>query len=133
MSLFGARFVWFGNSFHSMGADAQKDFSRYIAAWLWDTAKSEKDWDYNILTDVYFWIRPLSYSDAVPPSPFNVWNRILYSYLTYLGRQCSCSCYMVPFVIACHHISATQFFTRTSHQFVRETRKYYIPVNSIVL
>ena len=41
MSLLGASLMWFDNSFHSLGADARKDLSPYIAVWLLGTLKSE--------------------------------------------------------------------------------------------
>ena len=41
MSLHAASLMWFGNSFHSLGADSRKDLSPYIAVWLLDTLKSE--------------------------------------------------------------------------------------------
>ena len=41
MSLLAASFMWFGNSFHSLGADARKDLSPYTAVWLLGTLKSE--------------------------------------------------------------------------------------------
>ena len=41
MFLLAASFMWFGNSFHSLGADAQKDLSPYIAVWLLGTLESE--------------------------------------------------------------------------------------------
>ena len=34
MSLLAASLTWFGNSFHSLGADARKDLSPYMAVWL---------------------------------------------------------------------------------------------------
>ena len=34
--------------------DARKDFSPYIAVWLFGTIKTEQDSDHYILTDIYF-------------------------------------------------------------------------------
>jgi len=34
MSLLAASLIWFGNLFHSLGADTQKDFSPYITVWV---------------------------------------------------------------------------------------------------
>ena len=72
MSLLAASFMWFGNSFHSLGADARKDLSPYIAVLLLGTLKSEKDSDRSILTSIYFSISSLRYSGAVPLNTLNV-------------------------------------------------------------
>ena len=36
-----ASFMWFGNLFHNLGADARKENSAYIAVWLLGTLKGE--------------------------------------------------------------------------------------------
>ena len=59
MVVFNGCIIW--------GADVQKDFSPYIAAWLF----GEQDTDRSILTGVYFWVRSLRYSGAVPLSTWN--------------------------------------------------------------
>ena len=41
MYLLAASFMWFVNSFHSLGADAQKDLFPYIVVWLFGTLKSK--------------------------------------------------------------------------------------------
>jgi len=41
MSLLAVCLMWFGNSFHNLGADALKDLSPYIAVWLLGTLKKE--------------------------------------------------------------------------------------------
>jgi len=41
MSLLAASLMWFGNSFHNLGADARKAFSPYIAVWLFGIVQNE--------------------------------------------------------------------------------------------
>jgi hypothetical protein len=41
MSLLAASLMWFGNLYFSLGADAGKDLSPYIAVWHFGTIKSE--------------------------------------------------------------------------------------------
>jgi len=71
------------------GADARKDPSPYIAVWLLGTLISKEYSDRRILTGIYFSIRSLRYTAAVPFSTFNVRNRMLYSDLKRTGSQCS--------------------------------------------
>ena len=66
MSLLAASFMWFVNLFHTLGADARKDLSRYIAVWFLSILKSEYDSDRGILTGIYVSIRSLRYTGAVP-------------------------------------------------------------------
>jgi len=71
--------MWFDSLFYNLGTYAQKDFSPFIAVWLFGTFKSEQDPYHSILTSIYFWIKWDKYSHASPLSTLNVWNRILYS------------------------------------------------------
>ena len=41
MSLLTTSLMWFGNSFHILGAGARNDLALYIAVWLLGTLKSE--------------------------------------------------------------------------------------------
>ena len=41
MSLLAASLMWFDNLFHSLGADARKNVSPYIAGWHFGTLKRE--------------------------------------------------------------------------------------------
>ena len=73
ISLFAASLNYFGNLFHSLkGADAQKDLTPYIDVFLFGATKSEEVSDCTSFTGIYFWIRALRYSDAVPLSSLNV-------------------------------------------------------------
>ena len=89
MSLFVASFMWFGNSFHSLGADARKDLSPCIAVWLLGTLKCEYDSNRSILTGIYFRSDRLETLMFFSFSTLNVRNRILYSDLKRTGSQCS--------------------------------------------
>ena len=72
MSLLAMRLMWFGNSSYSLGADARKDLSPYIAVWLLGTLNIEQDSDRNIVAGIYFSIRSLRYTDAIKFSTLSV-------------------------------------------------------------
>ena len=115
--------------FHSLWANAQKYFSPYVHCSMafWHPHKWTRLRSHQSHSCIYFWIRSLRNSDAVPLSTLNVWNIILYSYLKCTGSQCSWGenwCYVFPFVSACHRMSS-QTWGQFHIKFINSIFTYY--------
>ena len=79
ISLINAALIWFSKLVYSPWTDAMKDFSMFIAIWLFGNVKSEQYSGRSILTGLFFWIRLPKYSSADPLNILNVPNSIIYS------------------------------------------------------